>query len=356
MTDIDEIKNFAEQLFNKKKNDYNFGFLSSINFKILQRILLDFKHYSPSKNLQTSISLFHIVNLKSSEYLIINEYDKALRILDLIHPISIWLLENNKIDFPSYIMIKVKHTQSLVLNNYILKAILSAKSLYKLYKDNRKELKEYFKKNYPDVVYSFENFSSLLIYLKSLYKFMKRKCIQSNYLKDAAYFHVIVKKMELTHLKLGNLEKKMSDDFLVKPQYNRYYDSLSTIWVPENLNRFQFFIKKYYRILFNLLDKYFWGYGESIVQLLLFSFSIIFIFALLMQFNSINIVCSNGYEEIRGFLNYLYFSIVTFTSLGYGDIKPMDDGHSRILMSIEALIGISLISLIIFLFGKKSNR
>ena len=38
----------------------------------------------------------------------------------------------------------------------------------------------------------------------------------------------------------------------------------------------------------------------------------------------------------------LYFSLVTYTSLGYGDIAPL--GPARLLAGIESLIGLGLIA------------
>lgn len=51
--------------------------------------------------------------------------------------------------------------------------------------------------------------------------------------------------------------------------------------------------------------------------------------------------------EFRGLavehpLDYLYFSIVTYTSLGLGDVFP--DGHLRFLSGVEALNGLLLIT------------
>ena len=47
----------------------------------------------------------------------------------------------------------------------------------------------------------------------------------------------------------------------------------------------------------------------------------------------------------------LYFSIVTFTSLGYGDIRPV--GVAKLLAGLEAVSGLFLTSLFIFVFCRK---
>jgi hypothetical protein len=54
-----------------------------------------------------------------------------------------------------------------------------------------------------------------------------------------------------------------------------------------------------------------------------------------------------GYGELQGnyfgsFLDLLYLSFASYTSLGLGDIAPI--GHIRFLVGIEALVGLALIT------------
>jgi len=44
----------------------------------------------------------------------------------------------------------------------------------------------------------------------------------------------------------------------------------------------------------------------------------------------------------EGFSDYLYLSITSYTSLGMGDIYPV--GHLRLLIGVEALVGLTLIA------------
>ena len=52
--------------------------------------------------------------------------------------------------------------------------------------------------------------------------------------------------------------------------------------------------------------------------------------------------------------DYLYFSVVTFTTLGFGDIRPQS-GWSRTVAALEALGGVILIALFIFTFARKTG-
>ncbi len=58
---------------------------------------------------------------------------------------------------------------------------------------------------------------------------------------------------------------------------------------------------------------------------------------------------------VLSFLNALYFSVVTFTGLGYGDMQPAT-GISKTLASIEVVIGLLTMSLILITIVRKWTR
>jgi len=60
---------------------------------------------------------------------------------------------------------------------------------------------------------------------------------------------------------------------------------------------------------------------------------------------------TNKYEEFKKLILSLYFSIVTFTTTGFGDITPR--GYSRIFSGLEAVLGILFTALFIFALTKK---
>jgi len=55
-------------------------------------------------------------------------------------------------------------------------------------------------------------------------------------------------------------------------------------------------------------------------------------------------------------LNYLYFSFVTLTTVGYGDISPAY-GPGRMIAVTEAIIGqlylVSVVTIVVSAFGKR---
>jgi len=51
----------------------------------------------------------------------------------------------------------------------------------------------------------------------------------------------------------------------------------------------------------------------------------------------------------------LYFSAVTFTTLGYGDIQPATPA-TQTLASVQSFLGALLMALLVYVFGRQSTR
>ncbi|WFD11659.1 ion channel [Tepidibacter hydrothermalis] len=126
--------------------------------------------------------------------------------------------------------------------------------------------------------------------------------------------------------------------------------------------------KKYHKYILpkimDLLSKYIVGYGEKPQNVLFFSFILISIFAYLymiagLRFN-INFDCTMNYHNtikysfsqilnldfkkfMSDYFQAWYFSIVTFTTVGYGDIIPINY-HGKILASVEMFLGVTVIA------------
>ncbi|WP_157896360.1 potassium channel family protein [Vibrio coralliirubri] len=114
------------------------------------------------------------------------------------------------------------------------------------------------------------------------------------------------------------------------------------------------------------------NYGESPWLVLFWIAIVILLWALFYSLFDIN-VPSDGVlncdlsvvDDMRCFeienkqephpLTYIYFSFVTFTTLGYGDYSPVE-GAARFFASAQALIGLILSSLFIATFIRKFSR
>lgn len=105
---------------------------------------------------------------------------------------------------------------------------------------------------------------------------------------------------------------------------------------------------------FDLLSKYTVGYGERPWNILIVSIITISIFALLYMFIgienlnnetigiNIKILSKHSFFEIlKIYIDFWYFSMVTFTTLGYGDMI-VTTAIGKILVSIEVFFGLTI--------------
>lgn len=107
----------------------------------------------------------------------------------------------------------------------------------------------------------------------------------------------------------------------------------------------------------------FCGYGERPIRVVGFTSTVIGVFSILFFYSGIHygdqIIAFDSSltvgENINHFLSSLYFSVVTYTTLGYGDITPTL-GLSRFLAAFEALIGGFTLALFVVVFVKKMTR
>ena len=136
------------------------------------------------------------------------------------------------------------------------------------------------------------------------------------------------------------------------------------------------------------VEKHFWylfykklcGYGEIPFNVIWASLFLIFVSAFLYLFGGIEFVGSSVLKVPPNVIDYnlslnsfgiqwarsnidliyedfklcLYTSVITFTTLGYGDVHPI--GFSRIVASVEAGFGIIMTALFIFVFTRKMLR
>jgi len=110
--------------------------------------------------------------------------------------------------------------------------------------------------------------------------------------------------------------------------------------------------------LFDLLC----GYGERPGRVVIFSFLVIICCSLIffhvgIEFSGQRITYQIGLpwsEILFNYLQCLYFSVVTFTTLGYGDYIPI--GMSRVISALEAFTGSFTIALFVVVFVRKLTR
>jgi hypothetical protein len=106
----------------------------------------------------------------------------------------------------------------------------------------------------------------------------------------------------------------------------------------------------------------FCGYGEAPLRIIGISMLIILICAMMYTFTGLNyqgtiLAYSNNNspeQNFSFFLSCIYYSVVTFTTLGYGDFTPV--GVSRAIAAFEAFTGSFTLALFVVVFVKKMTR
>ncbi|OQX37379.1 MAG: hypothetical protein B0D91_06930 [Oceanospirillales bacterium LUC14_002_19_P2] len=104
------------------------------------------------------------------------------------------------------------------------------------------------------------------------------------------------------------------------------------------------------------------GYGERPMRVIAFSAAMVVVCAFLYAVigvsaggEIIQVHPEKGWQANWGqLMECLYFSVVTFTTLGYGDIAPV--GIGRTIAAIEAFLGTFILALYVVVFVKKMTR
>ena len=104
-----------------------------------------------------------------------------------------------------------------------------------------------------------------------------------------------------------------------------------------------------------IFGKLLFGYGERPVRVLVASALIIFICAIVYSQPGWLVYNRPGPYE-PSFLQGLYFSVITFTTLGYGDFYPAAESFCRQLAMVEAISGGFLMALFVVCLAKRFSR
>jgi len=136
-------------------------------------------------------------------------------------------------------------------------------------------------------------------------------------------------------------------------------------------------IKEFGKWIWSCFCNAIYGYGEKPCNVVISAGVIMIFFALLFSSigisnpeiidlkgitvnqNTGNIVdsASKGLLKnnvIRNISDSLYFSTITFTTLGYGDFRPLE-GLGRILAGSEAFIGAFMMALFVYTFARRTG-
>lgn len=92
------------------------------------------------------------------------------------------------------------------------------------------------------------------------------------------------------------------------------------------------------------------GYGEKPQRIVTSSLVVIFIYGVIFRLLDMAV---SARDTSLHLWDYVYYSVVTFTTLGYGDIVPKASTAYRLLAASEAFLGVFLMGLFIFTLARK---
>ncbi len=113
--------------------------------------------------------------------------------------------------------------------------------------------------------------------------------------------------------------------------------------------------KKYFRWALNWVTNLTTGYGEKPLRVLGWWLGLITSFGIIYYLFHGIMNHPNALAYQPSLLQSIYFSVVSFTTLGFGDFQPKP-GAFQIVASAEAFIGSIFIALFVFVFTRKMIR
>jgi hypothetical protein len=127
--------------------------------------------------------------------------------------------------------------------------------------------------------------------------------------------------------------------------FHTTYSNLKKIYSDQGVDSkaSEYFIKerelsREYSKKFNYLVKsigyYYWGYGKKPANVIYYSIGAILLCSIIYFFFQSNLLPK---DDNKSFMDCIYYSTITFTTLGYGDILPT--GGLRIIALLEAFFG-----------------
>ncbi len=349
---IFEIEKFINNLLDKS-NQIEIQKLLKCDFKQFFAILIYYRNLDNKYKEQFKSKILFCLDYYTSFLITVNNnYSNAL---DLLKAFDVDLIASRTkekfINF--YIHLSIKLIICLIKSSSLKAAIFKSFQLSSVYNSVKKP-----SKIIKSDITKFRTISFNLIQIRNVLLLMENECKKNNYYNDRSRLKTITKKIELQIYEL-KIDYIFDEQILIQPNFSEMAGLIPTIVLHPNrfstkgIKKIHYLFKIFLKVLLIYIDNFFWGYKESISKIIRSSFLVILIYTILMQVGLVKVVNPQNSDNITGFFNYLYFSIVTFTSLGYGDIAPFPDVVSRLIMSSEAIVGLICISLIIFVISRK---
>jgi len=194
-------------------------------------------------------------------------------------------------------------------------------------------------------------------------------------LQEADFLKASISGIKLWHVKLDKVKFLTRSNFLGKSpideegflsasegyrrlkQYfitnGRYDDASWASFKEKQLERKNLFKEKKFSYIPSLLMACLCGYGEKPYRVIISSLTIVFLYSFIYAgLNLLKVPADYGSYALSVW-DYIYFSVVTFTTLGFGDLTPKLTPLFQMLTVSEAFIGAFMMGLFVFTLARK---
>jgi uncharacterized protein YjbI with pentapeptide repeats len=158
---------------------------------------------------------------------------------------------------------------------------------------------------------------------------------------------------------MSNGDYRLAGDFHYAEQcaaeYGRRQLSTWNCWKPDFWTRGKNAILAW---LEYLIGRSLFGYGERPQRVVVAAFIIILVFTFVFSWSHGVGYYNKNHEwlEVTDFTTCLYFSITTFTTVGFGDVLPAESTFVRYMAATESMLGATLMALFIVALARRYTR
>lgn len=163
-------------------------------------------------------------------------------------------------------------------------------------------------------------------------------------LKNAFLSHGRYREASWAYLKERRLRHKTFAPWRARVYYGEEVQNQSVL----SLGKFWFYIKYTMKWVLDWIADITCGYGETPFRTLAWALVILLLFPILYRF-------SGGITGVQSWLDYFNYSLGAFTTIGFESFQA-ETPVAQTLTSLEALLGISILALLMFTLGNRVNR
>jgi len=171
---------------------------------------------------------------------------------------------------------------------------------------------------------------------------------------DFEYASVLFKHAAINHERDGDFLDFSACFYRSKEAYRKFV-TLCLLGSKDVKNKayksFGNFLRKVVSCLFLTISWLIWGHGEKPLRTFFTGLSLIAIAGVLYTLGNLS---QSGTIFSPDFFEGIYFSVVTFTTVGYGDYTPV--GFNKIVVVIESISGLFIIPVFIIGLSRKYLR